>query len=461
MQHIAPAVERAPVLRTPPKTRGLPIIGSIPAVLKEQVDFLAHAREEYGDVYTLNLGMMQIVIANRPEHAQHILRDHAKNYSKGGQMWDAVRALVGNGLVLSEGDFWLRQRRMMQPYFHRQQLGKMADLTISAIEDGMKDWGSFAGTGDAMNFASAFSAITMKVIMKTTFGGDIAEEEIEEMSREITYALDFILPNMVTMKIPGWVPVPGRKRNQEAIEKIDAFIYRIIEKRRNEKEPGGDLLSMMIQMVDDETNAEMTNQQIRDEAITLFAAGYETTALTLAWVVHYLTQQPQIADKLYTEIDQVLPQNAHPTFEALMQLPYTRMILQEAMRLRPPAFWIPRTAVEDDEIDGYRINAGDMVAVAIYGIHHNPDVWENPDVFDPERFSPENSEGRNQFAWIPFGAGQRLCLGRDFAMMEGAFVLAMLGQRYHLHGTDHVAKSALSATLRTKDGVWATLEKRR
>lgn len=461
MQHITPAIlSTAPALKNPPKTRGLPLIGSIPAVLKEQADFLAYARAEYGDVYTLNLGMMSVVMTNRPEHAQYILRDNAKNYAKGGAMWDAVRPLVGNGLVLSEGDFWLRQRRMMQPFFHRQQLGKMAELMVSAIEDGMKDWDSAAASGEPFNIASAFSGVTMKVIMKTTFGGDIDEAEIENMSREMTYALDFVLPNMITSKIPGWVPVPGRKRNQEALEKIDAFIYRIIEKRRQNQVVSGDLLSMLVQMVDDETNTEMSNQQIRDEAVTLFVAGYETTALTLAWCVHFLTQQPEIAERLYTEVDQALGIEP-PTFETLMRLPYTRMILQEAMRLNPPAFWIPRTAVEDDDIDGYKINAGDMVAVVIYGIHHNPDVWENPEKFDPERFSPENSERRNQFAWLPFGAGQRLCLGRDFAMMEGALALAMLTQRYHLKATDHVAKAALSATLRTKDGVWVGLEKRR
>lgn len=458
MDHVTPATT-SPTLKHPPKTAGLPLIGSIPNVLKQQINFLEQARETHGDVYKLDLGMLKILIFNHPDHAQYILRDNARNYRKGGAMWDSVRSLLGNGLVVSEGDFWLRQRRMMQPHFHRQHLGALTELMVSAIEDGMDGWDAVAESGEPFDIVQAFSEVTMKIIMKTTFGGNLSDSDVDEMSKEMTYALDYMLPNMLVGSLPDWLPVPGRQRYHRAIEKIDSFIYRVIEERRQQGETVGDVLSMLLQMVDEETNDEMTNQQIRDEAVTLFVAGYETTALTLSWCVYNLMQNPAMFERLCAEVDDVL-QGQPPTFDSLMKLTYTRMVLQEGMRLYPPAFWIPRTAIDEDEIDGYHIAAGQPVGVAVYGIHHHPRVWENPDVFDPERFSPARAEGRHPFAWIPFGAGQRLCLGRDFAMMEGAFVLATLAQRYRLKATDHVAKPMLSSTLRPKNGVHVGLEKR-
>jgi cytochrome P450 len=387
------------------------------------------------------------------------LRDRAKNFAKGGPMWTAVRTILGNGLVVSEGDFWLRQRRMMQPHFHRQSLARMTDLMIDAIEAGMQSWDSWAQEGKAVNMLNAFNHITMKVIVRTMFGEVLSDADADQLGEDMAYALGYIQQYMVTQAIPAWVPVPGRQRYQEVLERIDQFMYRIIAQRRQETEPQKDLLGMLLQLVDDETGAVMTDQQIRDEVATLFLAGYETTALTLTWGLHYLNHNPTVTAKLTAEIDAVLGTSL-PTFESLAQLPYTRMVLQETMRLLPPAFWVPRTAVEDDVLDGYPIKAGQMVGVSIYNIHHHPQIWRNPEVFDPERFSPEQNEGRHQLAWMPFGAGQRLCLGRDFAMMEGALVLALMMQRYTFAATDHTPKPALSGTLRPKDGVWATIARR-
>jgi cytochrome P450 len=448
-----------PQQKNPPTTQGLPFIGSLPGILKEKVDFLLQSRERYGDIFNLDLGVTSCVMVCTPEMAQYILRDNAKNFSKGGAMWDSVRTMLGNGLVVSEGDFWLRQRRMMQPQFHRQYLSKMTELMIDAIESGMQEWDALAEAGKPVEMLHAFNRVTMKVIVQTMFGNNLSDEDGDMVGVEMAYALDFMMQNVVTKSIPAWIPVPGRKRYQTALERIDAFIYGVIEQRRQDPEEHKDMLGMMLQLVDDETGAQMTDQQVRDEIATLFLAGYETTALTLSWGIHHLTRHPEVVAKLTEEIDRVVGKQA-PTFEMIPQLAYTRSVLQEIMRVHPPSFWLPRTAVEDDELNGYHIKAGQMVAVSMYNIHHNPDVWENPEVFDPERFSTENSQKRHQLAWMPFGAGQRMCLGRDFAMMEGALVMAIMMQRYHFAATEHVASIGLSSTLRPKDGVWATISKR-
>jgi cytochrome P450 len=348
---------------------------------------------------------------------------------------------------------------MMQPHFHRQYLARITDLMLAAIDEGMQSWGTWAQQGEAVNMLNAFNHITMKVIVRTMFGETLNNADADRIGEDMAFALDFMLQNMVTQGIPTWIPVPGRRRYQEVLKRIDEFVYGIMALRRQESEPRKDLLGMLLQLVDDETGIAMTDQQIRDEIVTLFVAGYETTALTLSWGIHHLTQHPDVMTRLTAEIDSVLG-TALPTFESLAQLPYTRMVLQEIMRIHPPAFWVPRTAVEDDELDGYHIKAGQMVGVSIYNIHRNPQIWNQPDIFDPERFSAEESEKRHQLAWMPFGAGQRMCLGRDFSMMEGALVLALMVQRYTFAGTGHTPKPGLSTTLRPKDGVWAKIARR-
>jgi len=204
----------------------------------------------------------------------------------------------------------------------------------------------------------------------------------------------------------------------------------------------------------------MDDQQIRDEIATLFLAGYETTSITLSWAMYYLGQNPEMMAKLQAEVDEALAAR-QPTVADLRNLPYTRMVVEESMRLRPPSYWLPRTAAEDDEIDGYRIPAGTNVVSLTYMYHHHPEQWKNADEFDPERFTPENSARRHKFAFIPFGAGQRMCIGRDFAMMEGQLALAMVMQRFKVTAVPgHITKPQLSSTLRPKGGVMVTLAKR-
>jgi cytochrome P450 len=443
-----------------PLTKGLPVVGSLPQIIKNPFGYLKQARDTYGDIYNLNLGISKMLIVNHPRQLQHILVDHAQNYRKGGAMWDAVRAMLGNGLVVSEGSFWMRQRRMMQPQFHRQRLAALTDLMVSAIDEALNTWEKSA-SGLNFNVAPAFSELTMKVITRTLFGTGLSTEEMDRTAKALDYAVNYILKAIVLNSLPSWMPAPGKKEFIESIKQIDETVYRIVADSRANKGETNHLMAMMLDMVDDETGEGMTDQQLRDEVTTLFLAGYETTSIALTWAFDFLTHNPNMLEKLQAEVDAAVGDRL-PTFMDLMKMPYSRMILQETLRIRPAAWQLPRTAVEDDEIDGFHIPAGTTITGLIYMCHYHPDEWNNPEVFDPERFAPEKAEKRHKFAYMPFGAGQRKCIGMDFALMEGQLALAMVAQRYKLTKTsENLAEPQLSTTLRPKGSVVVKLEKRK
>jgi len=443
-----------------PRTAGLPLVGSLPQLLKDPFAFMVDTREQLGDIYQLDLGLSKVVVLNHPRHAQYVLRDNARNYHKGGPLWDAVRDMLGNGLVVSEGDFWLRQRRMMSPQFHRQRIAALATLMVNAISGVLDTWEDAAFTGEDFNIAANFDKVTMSVIVRTMFGTALDQAEMEEASEAMTIALNYIMMGTVTNPLPDWMPLPGKKRYQQAMAKFDELVYRIIAECRSGERTDNHLLAMLLDMVDEETGEQMTDKQLRDEVATLFLAGYETTSITLSWAIHYLTQHTDLLAKAQAEVDELLGDRL-PVMEDLRSLRYTTMIVQEAMRLRPPSFWLPRTATEDDEIDGFAIPAGTNVISLTYMYHHHPVEWENPEAFDPERFTPENTARRHNFAFVPFGAGQRMCIGKDFAMMEGPLALAMVLQRYNVKAAPgYVTKPQLTSTLRPKGGVWVNLSPR-
>jgi cytochrome P450 len=444
-------------LPTPPKTRGLPLLGSLPALVKRPFDFLLAARARYGDIYTLDLGLFKLVMANHPRQIEHVLVNHSRNYVRSGATYDAARIFMGNGLAMSDGEFWLRQRRMMQPHFHRKRLAALTELMVTTIDQGLASWATAGRVGRASNLHPAFNRITMNVIVRALFGTALSHHEVDELSTEMAFAVDNILPSAIASSLPSWLPIPGARRFRRVRQKVDTALYEVIKRVR---QGGGTetLMAMMLDMVDAETGAQMTDQQLRDEAVNLVFAGYETTSLTLSWTCDLLTRHPEVMAKLQAEVDTVLGGRT-PTFADLPSLAYTNMVLQETMRLRPPAWFLSRSAVEADAIDRYAIPAGAFVAMPLYVIHRHPDYWEDPERFDPERFTPERVAGHHKFAWMAFGAGQHQCIGRDFALMEAQLLLAMLVQRYRITAAGHTATPKLTATLQPKDGVWVTLQK--
>ena len=444
----------------PPRTRGLPLIGALPAFLRQPFAFLRHARAAYGDIYTLDLGVVRWVILNHPRHADHVLRHHSHNYAKGGAFWTEARKLLGNGLVVSEGDFWLRQRRMIQPHFHHKALAGLTEAMVTAITESLHPWDAAARREQPLDVLPACSTITMRVIARALFGQGLQADEIARASELLTVVLEYLLVGAATASLPPWVPIPGKRRFRRAIRELDALILRIIAAERRRDTPSATLLAMLVHQLDADTGERMTDAQVRDEVITFVLAGYETTSLALTWALDVLTHRPDILKRVQAEVDATL-NGAVPTFATLAQLSYTRRVIQETLRLRPPSWWLPRTALHDDVIDGYAIPAGTTVVSLAYGIHHHPQIWPDPDRFDPERFTPEQDAQRHKLAWVPFGAGQRQCIGRDFALLEAQVVLAMLVQRYRLTAVaKHAAQPRLSATLRPKTSVQVQVARR-
>ncbi len=440
-----------------PKADGLPLIGAIPALVRKPIPFLQEATQDLGDIYRVNLGLTDAVILCSPHHARHVLQTNAANYCKGGPMWDIIGKLLGNGLVVSDGDYWQRQRRMMQPEFHSRRLATLTDTMVEAIEEALDTWECDLQAGDELGLVTATNRITMRVIVKSLFGNTLTTHEFDEVSEAMSHILDYLIKGMVFGALPEALPLPGKRKFYRSIEKFDQAVYRIIEDcRKNGAAATGEieserhtLLAMLMDAVDDETGETMTDEQLRDEVATLFVAGYETTSLVVAWALIHLQQHPDIAEKLRDEVDRVLGDRP-PTFEDIPNLGFTRQVFDETLRFTPSVWMVPREAVAADVVDGYRIDPGTVVVMLNYMIHRHPDHWDDPDEFVPERFSTEASNGRDQYAYTPFGGGKRLCIGKAFAHIEGTLILAMLAQRFKVTVHADKVETELTTTLRPK-----------
>ena len=445
----------------PPLCKALPIVGELPFLLSKKLDHFIELRAQYGDIFTLDVGLMKIVCLCNPAHAQHVLRDQAKNYSKGGALWDALRGIFGNGLPVSEGTFWMRQRRMIQPHFHRESLAKMAELMVEAIDEEIDTWDKYARSGESFDLFSEMTHITMRVIVKTVFGSELEKAQADRMAEAMRYMLDYVFVSMATRSLPAWVPVPGRKRFQEAVATSDKIIFEVIEQRnRVPDRRGGALIDMLIESVDADTNERMTHQELRDEAVSFFLAGYETTSAALGFAFRELNRHPRILREVIDEIDTVLG-DRRPTLADTRKLSRCLGVVQESMRLNSPSYWLPRTALEDDVIDGFAISKGQEVGVMTHVIHRHPDVWPDPNRFDPDRFLPDAVQARNPLAWLPFSAGQRQCIGKEFALMEGQFILARILAKYDVRPAYQAeATAVVGAALRPGGGVMIRITKR-
>lgn len=451
-----------PALAAPPLplARGLPLVGTLPALLARKMDHVAALRARHGDAFTVDLGLGRMVLLCHPRHAQHVFLDRARAYGKGGAFFESMRTLLGNGLPVSEGAFWMRQRRMMQPAFHHQRLAALTDRMVSAIDECLEAWEPAAAGGAPLDVARAFNRVTMNVMVRTMFGTGLEPGETERVADALVFVIDFILRGIAAHALPAWVPVPGRARYAEALATIDRTVMGVIERAR--ARPGGEatLLDLLLGMTDAETGERMSGRELRDEAVALFLAGYETTSVTMSWALHALTQDPGLGRRLHAEVDLALGGRT-PTFADLPALAHCRHVAMESLRLYPPIFWLARRTVEDDVVDGCRIPAGTTVSLMLHTLHRHPDAWEDPERFDPDRFTPERSAGRHKHAWVPFGAGQRQCIGKEFALMEAQLILARLAQRFRFKAVPgRVARPHLSTTLRARSGVWVRLSRR-
>jgi cytochrome P450 len=408
---------------------------------------------KHGPIININVPFRLYLSIWEPEYIKHVLVTNNRNYIKD----PATRKLslsLGNGLLTSEGDFWRRQRRIAQPAFHKKRIEMMTERMLIETEKMLEKWAQ-KSPEEAFDLSEDMMILTSNIAAKSLFGADL--ENNLAIGKALLTSIRFITAAFRKIFMtPLWVPTKDNLKFNRAQKVLDQSIQQIVDHRRSQpQEEHHDLLSMLMEARDEETGEGMTDRQIRDEMITLFSAGHETSANGLNWTFYNLNQHPEITAKVVEEIQTVL-QGRRPTPADLMRLSYTRQVLMEVMRLYPPAWAIGREPLEDDVIDGYLIPKGTAVVMAPYALHRNPAFWEDPEKFDPSRFEPEKIKTRHKFAYMPFGGGPRLCIGKDFAIMEMLAVLALVLSKYEVKlEPDHPIDLEPLITLRPLHGIRA------
>lgn len=445
-------------VRLAPGPQGSRLLGNMPALMRKGVfRFVLDAWHTYGDVFHMRLGSMYSYVLTRPEQVKYVLAAHRRNYSKGIGYRNVRAGVMGKGLLTSEGEFWQRQRKLIQPLFTARAVTQYADEMIRTVQDMLARWQPRAERGETLDIAEEMAHLTLSIIGRTMVSLDVGDNSLA-----VGRACREVLDHMSNRRSPRAIitrklPTPAKRRYQAAVLTLDTAVHQIIQERRTRQERPADLLTRLIDARDEETGEGMSDQQIHDELLTIFFAGHETTAVALTWVWYLLASHPELEKKLHVELATTLGGRT-PTVDDLARLPYTRMVFEEAMRLYPPVWSFPREALEDDEMDGYQVPAGTLMLLCPYITHRHPDLWERPDEFEPEHFSQERTAARPPYVYYPFGAGPRTCLGNHFAMLEGQLILAMVAQRYHLRSTPgFTAKPAAGVTLRPARGMPMTL----
>jgi cytochrome P450 len=408
---------------------------------------------DYGDLVSLRVLNFRILLLNHPDHIEDVLVNHPRKFIK-GRVLQANKRVFGRGLLTSEGDFWLRQRRLAQPAFHRARIAGYASTMVEYTERLLHEWQD----GEERDIHKEMMRLTLQIVGKTLFDSDV-ERDAQEVGKSLELLLELGANFRRTIFIPHWLPTPTNLRQERAIRQIEKVLYRIIAEKRASGRDSGDLLSMLL-AAQDEDGSRMTDQQLRDEAITLFLAGHETTANTLSWTWWLLAQNPAVEAKFHAELRTVLAGRA-PTLDDLPKLVYTNHIITESMRLYPPAWGTARTAIEDHEIAGYAVPKGSGVSFAQWTVHRDARWYDAPDEFRPERWEGDLLKRNPKFAYFPFGGGPRQCIGNTFALMETALTLATIAQHYRFRLVEgHPVVPLASITLRPRYGIRVVMEAR-
>jgi cytochrome P450 len=406
-------------------------MGVLPEVRRDALGFLTRTSRAHGAVARYRLGPLRSYLVTHPDGVKRVLQDNVNNYTKDHISYSLVRWIGGNGLVTSQGDFWLRQRRLAQPAFHRQRIGAMAGMMTRATQELLERWESVAAQGQPLHVGPEMMGLTLRIVGDALFGTNVSEK-----AAVVGQAFDVLNAQVVDRfrtfnVIPPVLPTRANRIFRSSIKTLRGVVGEMISERRKSGEDRGDLLSMFMLARDEETGAQMDDTQLIDESVTMLVAGHETTATTMSWIWTLLHQHPEVEAKLHAEVDNVLAGRL-PTLEDLPRLPYSRMVVEEALRLYPPLYVLSRKVREDDELCGFHIPGGSSVDLSPYATQRLPEFWEEPDQFRPERFTPEQVARRPRFAYFPFIAGPRQCIGNTFALMEAQLITACISQRFRL-----------------------------
>jgi len=422
-------------------------------IRRDPLTFLTQVAKTYGDIVGLRFLNVRTYLVVHPDQIEDVLVTNARKFIKGRAL-RANKHLFGEGLLTSEGDLWLRQRRLMQPAFHRARIAAYAGTMTGFAARIAEEW----KPEQQLDLHREMMRLTLLVVGKTLFSADV-ERDVPQVGKTLDVLLEYASDIRRMIFFPKWLPTARNLRTRRAIGQLDKIIFRIIRERRVLDQDTGDLLSMLLS-AQDEDGSRMSDQQLRDEVVTLFLAGHETTANALAWTWWLLTQHPEVEQKLHAELEHVLGGRL-PTMEDLPQLAYTSHILTESLRLYPPAWAMARLAVEDHEILGYPVPKGTGITVSQWIVHRDPRWYEAPAEFRPERWEGNLLKELPRMAYFPFGAGSRQCIGNAFALMEATLVLATIAQRYRFRlAVGHAVTLWASLTLRPRGGVQVIVEER-
>ena len=431
------------------------LFGNLIEFGRDVLGFFSSSASQYGDVVSLRLGRAPGCLINHPALFEYVLLTNNRNFIKHTFFWKHVTDIFGKGLVTNEGASWLRQRRLAQPAFHRDRIAGYGETMVSYTERMLEDWRA----GQTIDLHHEMMELTMQIVSRTLFGVDIEGDTAREVGAAFDDALEVVDARFRRpVKIPEFLPLPGNIRYRRAVRKLDHLVYRFIEARR--RDPGDDLLSMLMAARDEDDGSAMDDRQLRDEAVTIFLAGHETTALVLCWTLYLLATHPDEEAKLAAELRSILGERT-PSVSDLPQLKWTTHVVEESMRLYPPAYAFGREALNDCEIGGYHIEKGTTVFLSPWVIHRDARFFEDPAEFRPQRWENDFAKRLPRFAYLPFGGGPRICIGNSFAMMEATLLLSTILQRFKLTLVPgQRIEPHPSITLRPRYGMHMTLHAR-
>lgn len=438
--------------------QGLPLIGILPNIRRDPLRYLLQVSRDYSDVINLNFGLQRVFMVTKPEYVGHVLRDNYKNYRK-SDFYRVLRPVIGRGLLMAEGEAWRQQRQAAQPAFHHAAIAGMTKNMTEAISDMLVRWERQFANGKPFSLSVEMTRLTLDVLFRT-----LVNVRLDDQTDSLFDSLMFILRETERRvwnltQISEHIPTRTNRKYQRCVRDLESLVERIIDDRRRDVTKHQDLLALLFDAYTDSTTGEVNSTLLRDEIMTSVIAGHETTASALTWTFFLLSKNPA-AERLVRHEAQHAYNGTTPGFEDLEKIPYTKMVIQESLRLFPPAWTMSRTALDDDWLGPYRIPKGSNLMLSPYVVHRNPNYWENPEGFDPERFRPEVAADRHPYAYFPFGGGPRGCIGERFGLLEAQLVLAMVAPIYRLELVPGVTiEPEAMITLRPKNGAQVTLRR--
>lgn len=417
--------------RRAPRPAPAELLRLLPAARDDTLGFLLEVTRRWGDVVELGIPRVPVVVVNAPEAIQRVLRDNHRNYTKRTLQYDSLATITGRGLLTSDGEHWFRQRRLQQPAFSRARIEALDRIVVPAVDAMLERWAPLAERGGSFDVDDEMMRLALEIVGQALFGIDL-RRDAPALTHAVLTALDHIVHRARhPFTPPAWVPTAANRRFAAALAALDRAVLELLGARRRRAAEERDVLGLLLAARDPDDGRPMSDTELRDEILTLLIAGHETVASALTWTWLLLARAPSAWERLRAEVTERLGERA-PASTDLRALDHVRAVFSEALRLYPPAWVISRRATAEDELGGWRIPANALVVISPYTIHRHPSHWDTPEAFRPERFLGEAGAGRHRFAYVPFGGGPRICIGNEFALVEGALVLARVTQRFRL-----------------------------